>query len=94
MAPADYTIATNAGVVIAQVAHKNVTDKVDPRVAAVRADDQVGRGSCSSIDECMTDDELVAYLDERGATTPAEAVAEARKTWAVQQAVWNEREGW
>ncbi len=66
----------------------------DLRVDAVRADEQVGRGSCSSVDECMTDAELAEYLDSRGATTPAGAVAEARALWATQQDVWNDRGGW
>lgn len=65
----------------------------DPRVIAVREDKVVGRGSASSIDEAMTDAELVEYLDERGATTPRKAVAEARRTWKLQQEVWGDR-GW
>lgn len=32
----------------------------DPRVVAIRADNVVGRGSCSHWDECYSDDELVA----------------------------------
>ena len=35
-------------------------------IAAVRADQKVGRGSCSVIDECYTDAELVAALEEIG----------------------------
>ena len=38
----------------------------DPRVAAIRADEKVGRGSCSAIDEAFTDAELTAWLDEAG----------------------------
>ena len=46
----------------------------DKRVAAIRSDAKVGRGSCSSIDECMTDSELVEALDEAEAMSVADAV--------------------
>jgi hypothetical protein len=51
----------------------------DPRITAVRANKKVGRGSCSSIDECMTDEELLAALNENGVKTPATAVK-----WALR----------
>jgi len=35
----------------------------DPRVVAIRADKKIGRGTCSVIDECWTDRELVEHLD-------------------------------
>jgi hypothetical protein len=54
---------------------------MDKRVTAIRADKLVGRGSLTSIDECMGDDELIAVLDEDGATTPEAAVK-----WAI----WSE----
>jgi hypothetical protein len=47
----------------------------DPRVLAVREDTRVGNGSCSAIDECMTDEELYMDLDRLGCITPEEAVA-------------------
>jgi hypothetical protein len=47
----------------------------DPRVAAVRADPRVGRGTCTHIDECFEHTELVAELDAADVTTPAGAVA-------------------
>jgi hypothetical protein len=47
-------------------------------VAAVRADQQVGRGSCSVIDECYTDNELVAAFANNGIDTVVGAVAWAR----------------
>lgn len=31
-------------------------------VAAVRADPRIGRGSCSSIDECYTDEEIIEVI--------------------------------
>lgn len=40
--------------------------RIDPRVMAVRADDVVGRGTCSVVDECWTDEELQAELDADG----------------------------
>lgn len=51
----------------------------DPRVDAVRADSKVGVGTCSVVDECLTDKELIAYLDEMRVQTPAGAVREMRK---------------
>ncbi len=36
----------------------------DARVEAIRKDKLVGHGSCSSIDECMSDAELIKTLDE------------------------------
>lgn len=51
---------------------------VSALIAAVRADKLVGRGTCSSLDECFEDDELPAHLGLTQATTPAEAVKAAR----------------
>jgi hypothetical protein len=50
----------------------------DPRVDAIRSDAKVGRGTCTSIDEAMTDDELIEALDKAGVKTPAKAVK-----WAI-----------
>mgnify|MGYP006271727315 CR=1 FL=1 len=47
-------------------------------IAAVRADQKVGRGSCSIIDECYTDAELAAALANNGIATVGGAVAWAR----------------
>lgn len=52
---------------------------VDPRVLAIRRDRMVGHDTCSVVDECYTDAELVALLDERGVTDRDAAVNEARK---------------
>lgn len=51
---------------------------MDPRVKAIRDSKLVGSGSCTSIDECMGDEDLVSFLDEAAATTPDAAVK-----WAV-----------
>ena len=52
---------------------------MDNRIKAIRANKKVGRGSCSSIDECYEPEELIELLDEAGANTEAEAVEWAMK---------------
>lgn len=49
-------------------------------VAAVRADAAVGRGSCTSVDETLGDDELLEALGE--CSSPQDAVAKARRVEA------------
>lgn len=61
----------------------------DPRVRAIRKDEKVGKGSQSSIDETMTDSELLEELSELGITSPKEAVSWAQK---IDRIFW-EREG-
>jgi hypothetical protein len=51
----------------------------DPRVVAVRADAKVGEGTCAMVDECLSDEELVAWLDEVGANTVKRAIREMRQ---------------
>jgi hypothetical protein len=51
---------------------------MDARVEAIRKHRLVGRGSCTSIDECFSDAELLAFLDENEVKTPEQAVA-----WAI-----------
>lgn len=51
----------------------------DPRVEAIRADRVVGRGSCSSIDECYDDKDLVEALDAAGVEALCVSVQWARK---------------
>lgn len=46
----------------------------DAMVEAVRSHPLVGRGSCSTVDECLTAPELMDILQEAGATTPEAAV--------------------
>lgn len=67
----------------------------DPRVEAVRADELVGLGSCTSMDEAFTDAELIAHLDGMDVSTPAGAIKEARdmeELWLEQglNARWGE----
>ena len=59
----------------------------DPRVQAIRDNDRVGKGSCTSIDECYSDSELVEELDRDGAETPEAAVK-----WALwSEGLWREQ---
>lgn len=53
---------------------------MEPRVEAIRNHPRVGRGSCTSIDEAMTDQELIDALNEDNVTTPEAAIA-----WAIEQ---------
>ena len=53
---------------------------MDERVKAIRNDDLVGRGSCSSIDECYSDGELAQQLDDYSIHTPVAAVKWARES--------------
>ena len=53
---------------------------MDQRVEAIRAHPRVGRGSCTSVDECWSDKELIELLDEDKITTPEAAVE-----WALKQ---------
>lgn len=46
----------------------------DPRVKAIREHPAVGHGSCSMIDECLDDRELISNLDSEKITDPVEAV--------------------
>lgn len=59
----------------------------DPRVEAIRKHPKVGRGSCASIDECYSDQELVDGLDEEGITDSQAAVR-----WALErEGLWLEQ---
>lgn len=60
---------------------------IDLRVNAIRNDRVVGRGTCSWIDECLTDAELAAHLDKAGKRTPKTAVAWARTAHNVWEDV-------
>ena len=48
-------------------------------INAVRMDDKVGRGSCSVIDECWTDEEIREGLVRDGVRGKIEAVRWARR---------------
>jgi len=57
------------------------------RIEAIREHKLVGRGSCTSVDECWTDDEIIEHLDEYGIESPEGAVK-----WALEQeGMWREK---
>jgi hypothetical protein len=54
----------------------------------------VGRGTCSVIDETMTDTELVAAFDEWNVWSVGGAIAHARRTHRLWVEIARERGGW
>lgn len=48
-------------------------------IKSVRSHPKLGRGSCSTIDECWSDKELLEEFDKEGIKTPQEAVS-----WAME----------
>lgn len=64
---------------MALLSNPNIERYMDIRVAAVRENERVGNGSCTSIDECWGDAELIKEFDENGITTPGAAVR-----WAIE----------
>lgn len=46
----------------------------DERVEAIRNDARIGRGTCSPIDECYSDAELIGELDAEMISRPTEAL--------------------
>ena len=54
-------------------------------IAAVRRDPKVGRATCTSIDECWTDDEVGQWLQEKFIDTEAGAVEEFRSMEGMLQ---------
>jgi len=50
------------------------------RVNAIRNHPRVGRGSCTSVDECWDDKEIIEFLDENNITTEEGAIE-----WALEQ---------
>jgi hypothetical protein len=67
---------------------------VTAMVAGVRADHIVGRGTCSVIDETMTDIELVAAFDEWNVWSVGGAIAHARRTHRLWVEIARERGAW
>lgn len=55
--------------------------KNDPRILAIRSHKLVGRGSCTNIDECYEDGDLIEDLDLVGIIDPEAAVK-----WAIEGA--------
>ena len=50
------------------------------RVTAIRNHPRVGRGTCTSVDECWEDREIIEFLDENNITTEEGAIE-----WALEQ---------
>lgn len=49
-------------------------------IEAIRNDKRVGRGSCTYIDECWDDKDIIEFLKKDGVTTEAGAIAWAYDT--------------
>jgi len=47
---------------------------MDPRVKAIREHPKVGRGTCTTVDECFDTKDLIENLDRDGVKTPEEAI--------------------
>ena len=47
---------------------------MDPRIELIRSDGTIGHGTCSAVDEAMTDEEIIELLDSLGITDPSEAL--------------------
>ena len=52
---------------------------MDSRVKAIREHPHIGEGSCSSIDECWEDGELMELFDKTGALSVERAIEEAMR---------------
>jgi len=50
------------------------------RVTAIRNHSKVGRGTCTSVDECWDDKDIIQFLDENGVQTEEGAIE-----WALEQ---------
>jgi|TARA_R110000824_G_scaffold156203_1_gene329174 hypothetical protein len=50
------------------------------RVTAIRDHSRVGRGTCTSVDECWDDKEIIEFLDENNIVTEEGAIE-----WALDQ---------
>ena len=57
-------------------------------IEAIRSDRLIGRGSCSSIDECFDDEELWELLSQGECTTVREAIRLARESEALLRNTW------
>ncbi len=57
----------------------------DPRVEAIRKDELVGNGTCTTVDEALEDGELLGYLEEDKVTTPEAAIEWARDYEGLQK---------
>jgi hypothetical protein len=66
---------------------------MDARVEAIRNDPSIGEGSCSSVDECMTDAELIDELNREGITDPKDAVTHFRASEGLRNEIEDDVRG-
>jgi hypothetical protein len=78
----------------AKVRRTRGDELVDAMVAAVRDDHIVGRGTCSCIDETMSDIELVAAFDDWNVWSVSGALRVARRMHATWTEIMQDRSGW
>ena len=50
------------------------------RVTVIRSHPKVGRGTCTSVDECWDDKDIIEFLDDNGIQTEEGAIE-----WALEQ---------
>lgn len=67
-----------------------MTQEEKAMVEAVRNDPGIGRGTCSSVDECMDDSDLVHEIREYKLATPEAAVAHFRGGESLWRKVAND----
>ena len=68
-----------------------MTDK--EAIAAVRADEVVGRGTCSVIDECWEPKDILYVIKDEGITTVKQLIAAVRETHEVHMSMYETMEG-
>jgi hypothetical protein len=70
---------------------KRAADRgMDARVFAIREDHIVGRGTCSTIDECYADSEIVEALNKERIRAPKAAVRWARSIHKLHKDIYND----
>ena len=52
----------------------NTRTLLEDSLKAIRNDERIGNGTCSMIDECMDDEEIIEDLEKASVTTVKEAL--------------------
>ncbi len=60
-------------------------------IEAVRSHPEIGRGSCSYVDETMTDAEVLEELQKADLNTPARAIAHLVRVEQICRSVFEDR---
>ena len=60
-------------------------------IEAVRNHPEIGRGSCSYVDETMSDEEVLEELQEADLNTPARAIAHLVRVEQICRSVFEDR---